>query len=58
MDDEGFVTVADGLVIDGLLIETVRESGNDGVDRNHEQDSHNLALLSRLVDNWLQRRFR
>lgn len=48
VDDKGFVAVADGLVVDGFLVEPVPQERDDGVDGNHEHDADNVTLLCRL----------
>lgn len=40
---EGFVAVADDLEIDRILVEEDAEPRDDGVDRNHPQNSDNTA---------------
>lgn len=45
---EGFVTVADDLVVDGMPVLPDAQKGRDGVDGDHEQNANDVFLLAGL----------
>ncbi|KAI3482204.1 hypothetical protein L1887_55174 [Cichorium endivia] len=46
-DEHGLVAVADGLVVERLVVEEVGHEGDDGVDGHHDEEAHDVALLLR-----------
>jgi len=45
VQDKSLIAVADGLVVDGFLVETVREERDDGIDWDHGHDPDDMTLF-------------